>query len=277
MARTISEIKSGMTAEFMNNEDIAERYGFSVGDNFTDYFSKVSIENILFYIFAASAWVLESLFDTYKTEIEATMEEIIPHRPKWYRDKMLAFMKGYTLIQDTDKYDTSGLSDAQIEAAQVVKHAVAIENSDSSLLTIKVRGEEGKLDEETEVQLAAYIAEIKDAGVRISLVNEDPDVFDCSVDVYYNPLLLPETVEAACVEAIETYIANLPFNGEYNNMTLVDMLQAVEGVKIVDKPEAKYVPANTGMSIDIALRAVPVAGYFAPGEIIVNPKPYEQV
>lgn len=277
MARTISEIKDGMTADFMNNENIAERYGFNVGDNFSDHFSRVSVENMLFYIFAASAWVLESLFDIYKTEIEATMEEIIPHRPKWYRDKMLAFMKGCELVPDTDKYDTSDMTEEQIEAAQVVRHAVAVENSDSSLLTIKVRGEEGKLDEETEVQLAAYIAEIKDAGVRISLVNEDPDVFNCTVDVYYNPLLLPETVGAACVEAIEAYIANLPFNGEYNNMTLVDKLQAVDGVRIVGQPNAGYVPVNTGISIPIALRAVPVAGYFAPGEIIVNPKPYEQV
>ena len=197
--RTIEEIKETICADFMRNESVAELFGFTPGDSFTSHFSKVSVIGILFYIFAVAAWTLEKLFDTYKGEVDTRIEEIIPHRPRWYRDKVLAFMKGKTLIADTDRYDTEGMTEDAIAAARVVKHAVAVENRDASLLTIKVAGEkDGKrcrLDAETEAQLAAYIAEIKDAGVRTALVNIDPDRFNCEADVYYDPMLVAETVE----------------------------------------------------------------------------------
>ncbi len=66
--------------------------------------SKVSIINILFYLFASAAWVLEQFFESHKKEVEARIDETIPHRPKWYRDKVLGFMKDMTLIPDTDDF-----------------------------------------------------------------------------------------------------------------------------------------------------------------------------
>ena len=169
--RTIEEIKETICADFMRNESAAKVYGFTAGDSFSAHFGILSIESILFYLFAVAAWALEKLFDTYKGEVDTRIEEIIPHRPRWYRDKVLAFMKGKTLIADTDRYDTTAMTEDAIAAARVVKHAVAVENRDASLLTIKVAGEkDGKrcrLDAETEAHLASYIAEIKDDGVRI--------------------------------------------------------------------------------------------------------------
>ena len=124
--RTIEEIKETICADFMRNESVAELFGFTPGDSFTSHFSKVSVIGILFYIFAVAAWALEKLFDTYKGEVDTRIEEIIPHRPRWYRDKVLAFMKGKTLIADTDRYDTEGMTEDAIAAARVVKHAVAV-------------------------------------------------------------------------------------------------------------------------------------------------------
>ena len=237
--RTIEQIKETyLRPTSCATSHVAELFAFTPGDSFTSHFSKVSVIGILFYIFAVAAWTLEKLFDTYKGEMDTRIEEIIPHRPRWYRDKVLAFMKGKTLIADTDRYDTEGMTEDAIAAARVVKHAVAVENRDASLLTIKVAGEkDGKrcrLDAETEAQLAAYIAEIKDAGVRTALVNIDPDRFNCEADVYYDPMLVAETVESACREAVRNYIENLPFNGEYTNMALVDALQTLDGVRIVE-------------------------------------------
>ena len=152
--RTIGQIKESIAADFMRNEHVAELFAFTPGDSFTAHFSKVSVIGILFYLFAVAAWTLEKLFDTYKGEMDTRIEEIIPHRPRWYRDKVLAFMKGKTLIADTDRYDAEGMTEDAIAAARVVKHAVAVENRDASLLTIKVAGEkDGKrcrLDAETE-------------------------------------------------------------------------------------------------------------------------------
>lgn len=279
MARTIAEIKDGIAGDFMRNEDVARAYGFEAGDSFTAHFSKASVESVLFYVFACAAWVVESLFDEHRREVNSCIEEILPHRPKWYRDKVLSFMKNKALITDTDKYDTEGMSEDDIAAAKVVKHAVAVENNDASILTIKVAGENGgvrqRLDEETETQLAAYIAEFKDAGVRINLVNIDADTFNCEADIYYDPMLLPEEVESACRETVRAYIENLPFNGEYTNMALVDELQKVEGVKIVEFQGATTSASGETALVPINARHIPVAGYFKAGTITINRHVYE--
>lgn len=279
MARTIAEIKDSMTADLMRNPDVARAYGFETGAAFFSHFSKVSVESLLFYIVACAVWVLENLFDRHRRDVEQRIEAIMPHRPKWYRDKVLRFMKDKTLVTDTDYYDTEGMSDGDIEAAYVVKYAAATENANASMLTIKVAGETDSvrhpLDADTETQLLAYIGEIKDAGVRVNLVNQTADVFHCEVDVYYDAMLLPETVKVQCRDTIRGYIENLPFNGEYSNMALVDELQEIEGVRIVEMVGATTEVNGESTPTEINARFTPVAGYFSAGDITINMKPYK--
>lgn len=276
--RTIDEIKESITTEFMRSEAAAGLYGFRPGDPFAEHFSRVSVEGVLFYVFAVAAWTLERIFESYGREVDARIDAILPHRPKWYRDKVLAFLKDRPLIEDTDRCDTTGMTDAQIASAQVVKHAVATESADASLLTIKVAGEQAgrrcPLDAETERQIAAYIAQIKDAGVRTALINIAPDRFDCEVDVYFDPMLTSSTVESACRAAIEAYIENLPFNGEYTNMALIDRLQAVEGVRIAELRGTATVAAGESIVQAIDARCIPAAGYFTLGNITLKMKVY---
>ena len=280
MARTIDVIKEEITTSFMSSEAAASLYGFTVGDNFAAHFSKVSVESVLFYVVASSIWVLEKMMDSHRADVDERIAVALPHRPVWYRNKALAFMQGCTLSGDTDSYDTTGMTDEEISAALPVKWAAAVESADASILTIKVAGEEGgvrcRLDEATAAQLLAYLGEIKDAGVRISLVNKDPDTYNCEVDVYYDPMLAPSTVEAACRAAIRTYITNLPFNGEYTNMSLVDALQLVEGVKVVEFGGATTTPSGvSGVSIPINGRYTPISGYFMTAQVTINMVAYE--
>lgn len=279
MARSINEIKEEAAREFMKNESAAERYGFALGAPFGDYFGAASVENILLYVWAVCAWAVEQLVARHREEVTAELEELMQHRPKWYRDKVLEFMEDRELIDDTDRYDLSGMSESEISAARVVKHAVATESRDASLLTIKVAGESGgkrqPLSEAQEGKLRSYIAEIKDAGVRVALVNMEADTFSCTVDVYYNALLEPERVKADCEAAIQSYIENLPFNGEYTNMALIDALQAVEGVKIAELKGSTAQAANEQTPTDINARQTPAAGYFKPGKITVNMQAYD--
>lgn len=279
MARNISEIKSEAAREFMRNERAAERYGFTPGTEFGDVFGAASVENILLYVWAVCAWTVERLVERHKAEVSAEIERMIPHRPKWYRDKVLMFMEGKELCGDSDEYDTEGMSESEVAAARVVKHAVATESRDASVLTIKVAGERGgercPLTAAQERELEAYIGEIKDAGVRTALVNMEADTFGCSVDVYYNALLEPGQVRAACEAAIREYIENLPFNGEYTNMALVDRLQDVEGVRIAELRGSEARAANESVTTRINARLTPAAGYFKPGNITVNMKAYD--
>jgi len=274
MARTISEIKKGLTTEFMSNSVLASAYGFTPGDDFDAKFSKVSVENLLFYLFSAAAYLLECLFDAHKSDVNEIVEDMIPGTPKWYRDKALSFLKGQPLVDDTDEYDTSNMSEADITKAKIIKYAAAIEESGSSLLIIKIAtGEVGSLapiaDTDTNpelTQFTAYIQQIKYAGVRFSVINQVGDAFASKIVVYYNPILSESDVLTAVKTSIQGYIQGLPFNGEYSNMALIDAVQAVDGVKIAD-----FKSASSGTPlVGIAEKVVPAAGYFTYNEDNLN-------
>lgn len=277
MARSITDIKKQMTDAFMADEYIREAYGFVEGDTFNGKFSSVSIESILFYIVAACIYTFEVLFDSYREDVNDTIETSA-HTARWYRDKALAFMRDAPLVEDADYYDTSDMTDEEIEQAKVVKYAAATESKDSSLLTIKVatkgnNGELQPLDQTTD--LAAYLAEIKDAGVRINLINRAGDVFFYEMDVYYNPLINANTVKSAVEDAVKNYVQGLPFDGQYSNMGCIDAVQKVAGVEVAEM-KAAYVTVGSETSTLIDARYRPSAGYMKVGTAIINMKVYDE-
>lgn len=260
MARSITEIFDNMTSLFVANTTIVTMYELDTTKSFSEQFSKVSFERIVFYIIASAIWLLETIFDAHKSEVNTTIETILPHRPKWYRDKVLAFMKDKTLIPDTDQYDTTGMSDAEIEAAKVITYATADEESGSSVLVIKIatgtEEDRSPVAPEVEAQVIAYVEEIKDAGVKFSIVNQNGDDFYCELDIYFSALLLLSDVELSVRNAIKKYITGLKFNGEYSNMALVDAIQQLDGVIVVEFKSAK---TNNNY---INGKITPNAGYF---------------
>ena len=279
MARSITEIRKQMTDAFMADEYIREAYGFVEGDTFNGKFSSVSIESILFYIVAACIYTFEVLFDSYREDVNDTIETSA-HTARWYRDKALAFMDEVPLVPETDYYDTSDMSDEEIAEKKVVKFAAATESKYSAMLTIKVatQGADGltKLGEDVETRIEAYFAQIKDAGVRVNLINQDGDSYDCVMDVYYNPLLSSETVKAAVEEAIKGYISGLPFDGLYSNMGCIDAVQKVDGVEIAEMKSAYAQPANENTPTSIDARYRPIAGYLVAQSLTINMKGYDE-
>ena len=270
MARSISEIKRAICAEWMGNEDVQKAYGFSAGDNFSEKFSSVSVENLLFYIVAVGSWVVERLIDAHKGEVDAALDALTPHRPKWYRDKVLGFLKGKSLVNESDVYDTSDMTASEIENIRVVKYAAVSENASTSILTIKVAGETaGKrtaLDAATQQQLENYLREVKDAGVRISLVKESADRFKCALSICYDGMLEAASVAKSVLEAVQDYVENLPFNGVYSNMALVDAVQQVEGVKIAEVESSAIMANGSDSWTAINVRVVPHSGYMSAAD-----------
>ena len=129
MARTVKEIKNEMTATFCKERAVVSAYGLDPSKSFDQQFSPVSIESILFYVFAFAVWVLETLFDKHAAEVDVRISLLEPHTLRWYVDKAKAFMYGYKLIADSDYYDTSGMSETDVEKARVVKFANATESN----------------------------------------------------------------------------------------------------------------------------------------------------
>lgn len=278
MARTIKEIKDSMTATFVNESAVVTAYGLNTKKTFDQQFSSVSIESILFYCFAFAVWTLETLFDKHKAEVESKIEQLEPHTLRWYVNKAKAFMYGYKLVQDTDYYDTSNMSETDIEAARRVKYAVATESN--TVVYLKVAGQNDKqqpclLNRSELDALTAYMNTIKDAGVAIKLINEEADRIKIHLKVYYDATVLDaEGVNAdgnkPVEDAVRSVITNLPFNGVYRNTDLLAAITKLPGVEVADIVEVMTKVNNAAEYTKVVGFDKPYSGYYSlPAEDLI--------
>lgn len=278
MARTIADIKKEMTDAFIADPEVQQSYNLDPALSFEDQFSVVSIESIIFYIVAFSINVLERIFATHRIEINTMLDERLPHRRQWYRYKVLRFQfPDRDLIEDSDQYDNTGLTDDDIEDLEVVKFC-AVNETPSKLIIKVAKGEPGNrqpLGAQEETALEYYITEIKDAGVNIELVNQQADKFFINLDVYYNPLIL-DPADGPVEAAITEYVSTLSFNGELSKMAVEDAIQAVEGVQLVNIIKIETQRALNPKE-DLNVRTLAESGYWivdSPSDIIITYHPY---
>lgn len=268
MARTITEIKIQMTTEFMHSSVIRSLYSIpdSVLDNqFESVFSKVSIENVLFYVIAYAIYVLERIFDNSIGAIKSYIDSVRPHTQNWYSNKIKAFQFGDTLPIDSDVY------------AKIIDDHKIISNCSVSeelvYLKVKVAKElSGTLTPLSNDELEAlntYAFRVKDAGVRLSIVSLPADVIRVNAIIHYDPLVLKSNGtkingQAGVVvvhEKIKNYLKNLAFDGMFSIMDLTDAIQDVEGVSIVQVTQVRTRTA-TGIYQDVVSIVKPDSGYF---------------
>lgn len=267
MARTIDEINQGMVTAIENDERLA-------GLTST---SKVAIWRLMVYVVAVAVWTLEKLFDLHKAEVDATVRDLKPHSLRWYRVKSLGFQYGYPLVTDSDVYDNTALTDEQVAVSRVIKYCAVGEASGEARLVVKIATEAGgelsPIAPEVLESFKHYMAEIKDAGVPITVINYLPDRLYLTITVYYDPLVLnadgTNIIDGTkpVDDAIKAYLKELPFNGTLVLAYLVDRLQAIPGVVIPHIASAASswinpVLGDYGTITPINVYKVPESGYF---------------
>lgn len=274
MADSIQNIKKKITDAFMAHPALRQLYGMVDGDEFDRIFSRVSIESLLADIAVISGNDLQQLIDSHTAEVSALVYNQKAHTARWYQQLALGFMVDMQLIPETDKYDTTGMSDADIADAKLVKYCAVLTSIDSSEIVIKIAGEtdgvKDTIGTTALLQFNEYLAQTKDAGVRLRVVNEKAEKLDFEADIYYDPILLADDVKNACLAAAQGYINNLPFNGQYSNMALVDAMQAVAGAKTI---QHRWSLARNYAGAEIQyIDAVytPYSGYFNLGAVILT-------
>lgn len=265
MARTIAAIQQQII-DTKNADPSLSTYAWSD--------SKVAIWRLWTYVTAVCIWTLENLFDYHKTEVSNILATQKPHTLQWYVHKAKLFQFGDTLPPNTDTYPTLSTD----PAVAIVKYAAAVELA--NMVRIKVAKENSGILESLSVgELAAfrgYMSRIKDAGVRLQLTSGNPDNLQLALSVYYDPLVLSSTgarldgaATTPVMDAVNTFLANLPFNGVFVLNELIVALQAIDGVKIgyVLSAQANYAATPY---IPITIKYTPDAGYMALDESYFN-------
>ena len=257
MARSIAQIQAQIVAGVTADP--------TLGPALTST-SMVAIWYLWTYIVAVCQWTLEVLFDDHVEEVNNIIATQKPHSLQWYVTMAKGFQYGVSLPADSDTYAAVPPADP---AVLIVANAAAVELT--NLVRIKVAKLAGgilaALTTPELTAFTAYMAKIKDAGVRLQCTSGNADNLQLALTVFYDPLILNAdgsridgTTTTPVSDAVNNFLDNLPFNGVFVLNSLIGTLQAVHGVVIGQVIAAQ---ANYGSTpyVPIPVQYVPDAGY----------------
>lgn len=262
--------------------------------------SKVAIWRLWVWIIAFAQYVQEQYWETFKAEIEKRIASSRIHTPKWYREKALAFLYGVPLVQDTDYYDTTGLTDTQIANAKIISNAASVRVVQNGYGTLRLKvvrtvgGEYAPVLPEHLTALDVYFNQhIADAGTVVNVTTGEADLLKLKMDIYYDPLILGAdgsrldgTNPTPVITQIKSYLKSIDFeNGKLVLTHLTDKLQQVSGVNLPVVREAyskygAYDYTTTGVQNVGAINEIRIAdaGYMKldESELLINYIPYSE-
>lgn len=263
MAKSIDEWYAIIEAQY-----VTEMANVGVSVDPTTW-SNTNHQRIFLYVMAVVVYIPGMLQDIFKTDIDNTIAAMKPHSLQWYAGMAKNFQYGDNLVDETDYYDNTGLTDAQIAAKKIVSYAAVVEQERGVRIKVaKTVGDDlGALVTDELNSFSEYMKDIKDAGVKLQITSGPADNLKLTLRIEYNPLVINSTgarIDGVTMtpvkDAIKTHLKNLPFNGVFSVQKLVDAIQAVEGVNDlnVDSVQTKY-GALVFTSVDISV--IPDAGY----------------
>lgn len=275
MARTIQQIFDQMQQRAVqlatenNNQPAIDMFSST---------SKVAVWKILFFACAFGIWTLETIFDLFRTEIDDRIAVIKPHSARWYAYMATQFQYGYNLPVESDTYDNTALTEAQITASKIITYAAVVEQTRGIRIKVAklVAGVKTPLSVDELTAFTAYMEQVKDAGIKLLITSGAPDDLKATLRIYYNAQVLTNTggridgqTATPVQDAFNDYLNNLPFNGLFIPQLMIDHLQAVEGVVIVkdDSWQARY-GALYFAAIDVEYN--PDAGYLTISNANLN-------
>jgi hypothetical protein len=250
MARTIDQIYSSIEAEKNANADLASLSSAS----------RTAIYKLTMYVVAVSIWALENLQDLFKKEVQDIITNGLIGNERWLAAEARKYQFGDTLQID----DTTGVYGyATVDETKQIVKRVAVQTSGGVTKVKAAKEASGAVVQLTELELSgfrAYMNQIQLAGTNITVSSLPADLMKLPITVYYDALRKLDEVKAETEAAVNTYIANLDFNGTFFLSRLQDAVQAVPSTVDVVLGTVEARPdASTYTAVTRTYRAL--AGY----------------
>lgn len=226
--------------------------------------SKVAVWRLWAYITAVAIHLHEVLWDAFRIEVAAQAARAVVGTAAWYQRMVLAYQHGDGLTYNatTGGYGYEVINESQ----QVVKRCAVVEGADS-VLTLKVAGLDGAgnpvaLTTAHQNGLSSYVTKMRFAGTRYTIVSGNGDILRVAGNVFYDAARDAATLQTQVQVAVERYVSQLPFNGQFLLSKLEDAIQSVDGVEDVQlvSVQTKTLPGGTYTAI--ARAHVPLYGYY---------------
>lgn len=224
MARTIAEIKAQM---------IAEKNAQSALSGLTST-SQTALWNLYIYLVATAVNIFEQILDLFKVDVEAIAARSYPGSRQWIQAKVFEFQYDATTPQYLELQSDFTLVYPVVntELRIVTRCSVGRLLNKQVLVKVAKNTPPEPLDNSELTALASYLNDIGFAGIDYSLLSVYPDRIALEAEIYFNGQFAA-TIQQSVIDALDNYLANIPFDGVVNVQAVVDVIQSVPGVNDV--------------------------------------------
>jgi hypothetical protein len=224
MARSISDIQQTMLDAIAAD---------SVLSTLLTSTSRRAIFRLFTYVVAVAINGLEQLIDIFKAEVEAIALVAAPATPAWLQDQILKFQYSATTPQVIQLINFAPAYQVVDELLRIVTRCSVTTNLSNNVLIKVATGEPpAALSSPQLAALQSYVNEIGIAGVIYNVTSEASDKLFVEANVYYDGQY-SAVISANVIEAIENFLAAIPFNGQMKISDLEEAITSVEGVNDV--------------------------------------------
>ena len=264
MARDISVIYNGIIDTKNSREELGDL-------NST---SQTAIYKLWAYIISVAIFSHELLWDLFRAEIDATLDQRINGTNEWYSTQALLYQDGDELLT---LGDTTYLGyDPILEDNQIITRCAYFEDLINFKGRLNLKVAKGGADnlsnlDPSEIgRVIKYFEKIKFAGTNINIVSIKADEIQLDdITIYHDGVRADEDVLSDVGDAMDDYLINLPFDGQFYVEAFRDRIQQVENVVdvyILDLKRTSYINdsdpwLSPDIDIPIVRKAVLDAGY----------------
>ena len=246
MARSISEIQNAIIADIQADTTLGALNSPSA----------TAIWRLWTFVIATAIHVHERFMDIGIETMETIARDAVPGTPGWLQRRVLEFQYDEDNRQFVTEQPDGSVGYTTIDESLRIISRCAVVETESAVVVKVAKGSDtlGKLNINKLNALRDYIDKIGFAGVVIRSESLDADIFKIDVEIIYSGQYLRDTVQAAIVTALKSYLANLSidnFNGTVVREQVVDAIQQVPGVYGIDTQGLKMWGQRSGQSFEV--------------------------
>jgi hypothetical protein len=188
--------------------------------------SEVAVSDLLLFIVAYGNWTLSNSMVQFYSELETLKSRGSVGGKEWLLTLALAFQNGDMLVVNSLKelvYETENID------KQIILSASAEERENGIILKVRRKSSDVLSSSELEA-FKSYISQTKIWGTKINVISQPADELNVTAAISYNSQLILVDVESLVNTAIEDYLDNLDFGGNFIKAQLIENVMAIPGI-----------------------------------------------
>jgi hypothetical protein len=235
MARTLEQIQASIIANIQSTPELVEANSTSTR----------AIWRLFSYVVSVAILILEQIIDVFKAENEITIASAIPNTAAWLTKSVFNFQYSATnpqIIQLNNLVPYYPVVDSSLRIITRCSVVTTISNK----VTIKIAKSEPPvaLSAAELSALQGYINTIGVAGVQYNCLSTAADRVYISGDIFYDGQY-SSTIQGTVINAINTFLSSLPFNGQLKISDLELAIRNITGVNDLLIKDIKVRPYST--------------------------------